>query len=343
MTNERRRAWDVSRENFPVGGARSEKLEYLVSYAVLAPSTHNTQPWLFRIRDDALEILADRSRALPIADPQGRELTISCGAAVQFAHLAARNFNFEGSVELLPDDAQPDLLARLRLGIANSPSPQEKRRFDAIGRRHTNRTAMRMAPKSQQKMDSLGSLAERHGVAFKATRDAALRRRIANLVADAETSLMDGPEFRRELAHWIKSPKSPGKDGMSLTSFGMSGRLTNAAAAALATVNVGAPTARTHRDLVLHAPTLGILATRADCPKSWLRAGMALADIALEIAAFDLSSSFFSQPLMIPRMRARLADIMGIDAFPQMLFRYGRAAAVPAAARKSAPEVTSIG
>ena len=57
-------------------------LRSLVEYAALAPSGHNTQPWRFRLRGGGAELLADRTRALPVVDPDDRELVISCGAAL---------------------------------------------------------------------------------------------------------------------------------------------------------------------------------------------------------------------------------------------------------------------
>ena len=144
MASKSRSPWLIKDSGFPAEEVRSARLEYLVRYAVLAPSTHNTQPWLFRVRGDALELFADRSRALPIADPSGRELTISCGAALQFARMAARNLKREASVELLPDPDEPDLLARLRLGARASPTAREIRR----SRRFRNGT--RTAPLSSR-------------------------------------------------------------------------------------------------------------------------------------------------------------------------------------------------
>lgn len=44
-------------------------LELAVESAVLAPSSHNTQPWLFRIGADAITLYADRSRKLALAAP----------------------------------------------------------------------------------------------------------------------------------------------------------------------------------------------------------------------------------------------------------------------------------
>src|SRR4051794_20247012 len=84
-----------------------------VEAAIRAPSLHNTQPWRFRPRDGALEVLADRSRRLPAADPHAWALRIACGAAILNARLAFAVAGCPAQVRLRPDPAQPDLLARL--------------------------------------------------------------------------------------------------------------------------------------------------------------------------------------------------------------------------------------
>lgn len=73
-------AWSVSEDKFPREGSNVDKLRFLLKYAILAPSSHNTQPWIFRIvNNNSIEVYADRTRALPVVDPEDRELTISCG------------------------------------------------------------------------------------------------------------------------------------------------------------------------------------------------------------------------------------------------------------------------
>ena len=64
---------------FPVS---IEELRPLVAQAVLAPSSHNTQPWLWLLLEGSVTLFADRTRALPVNDPDDRELTMSCGAAL---------------------------------------------------------------------------------------------------------------------------------------------------------------------------------------------------------------------------------------------------------------------
>ena len=132
---------DLTEHDFPTGGLAVEQLAYLARYAVQAPSSHNSQPWLFRFSGDALELLADRTRALPVVDPDDRELVMSCGAALFMLRTAVRHFGFEDDVEVLPDQNDPDLLARIRLGERRRPTHEEKLLFWAIAARHTNRNA----------------------------------------------------------------------------------------------------------------------------------------------------------------------------------------------------------
>ena len=78
-------------------------LRTAVEAATLAPSLHNSQPWLFEIKGDALDVYADTSRWLHGIDASGREMTISCGAALYFARLALRDQSREITVALMPD------------------------------------------------------------------------------------------------------------------------------------------------------------------------------------------------------------------------------------------------
>jgi len=84
--------WNVSAGDFPEDGDAAERLTFLLRYAVLAPSGHNTQPWLFCVRDDIVDLYGDRAQALAVVDPDDRELTISCGAALFNLRVALRRF-----------------------------------------------------------------------------------------------------------------------------------------------------------------------------------------------------------------------------------------------------------
>src|SRR6516165_11566628 len=112
--------------------------DYLIATAGRAPSVHNTQPWRFRVGEYAIELYADLGRKLQ-ADPIGREMLISCGAALFGLRLAVRSLGYLPVVELLPDRDQLRLLARVTLGASEPMTIQERRMLEALPHRHTHR------------------------------------------------------------------------------------------------------------------------------------------------------------------------------------------------------------
>jgi len=103
-------------------------------------------------------------------------------------------------------------------------------------------------------------------------------------------------------------------------------------------MDLGETTARRHRKLTLQSPWLALLSTFYDEPRAWMRTGMALADIMLDITAAGLSCSFLNQAIELEDYRQKLATLFGGD-HPQMLMRIGRGSDVPAAARRGIDEV----
>jgi hypothetical protein len=83
--------------------------------ATLATSYLGTEPWRLVLREDALEVHADRSRRLSALDPVGRQLVISCGAALLNARVTLAAAGSGVVVDLFPEPVEPDFLARLTL------------------------------------------------------------------------------------------------------------------------------------------------------------------------------------------------------------------------------------
>ena len=127
--------WNIDAADFPVWGTLCERLAFATGYAVLAPSVHNTQPWRFRVRGDAVELRADRTRALVDLDPCGRELVISCGAALFHLRLALRRFGLREEAAVFPDAGDPELIAVVRVTGEHAASAEELRLFASITRR----------------------------------------------------------------------------------------------------------------------------------------------------------------------------------------------------------------
>lgn len=334
--------WDISEGNFPRTGTNAAKLRFLLGYATLAPSSHNSQPWKFRIEEDAVEIFADRTRALPVVDPDDRELSISCGAALYCLQLAARHFGWDPEIILQPDHRSPDLLARLELKGSKYPSPAEDSLFHSITKRRTTRLAYDRRIPPVALLDSIEATASGYRVWPRIIEDDTEKRAIAKLIAKADRMQMAAKSFRRELAAWIHPARSASGDGMPGYAFGMPSVLDFAStgfAAVVRTFDMGDGMAAKDERLALSSPVLLTLGTEDDTPTAWLRTGMALAEILLLACAEGVTASYLNQPCEIAELRSAVADALGYSGLPQLILRMGYSTEVPPTPRRRVDDV----
>lgn len=338
--------WTVDANAFPFDGTDAEKLRFLVRYAILAPSGHNTQPWRFRLKDEvggaSLELWTDQSRALPVVDPDDRALVISCGAALFHLRLAARRFGSAGSVRRLPDPAEGGLLACVDLGGPHVPTPEEEALFAAIPERRTTRRPFESEPLPQPLLDALVDAAEMEGAWLAVETELEQKAKLASLVEEGDRIQMADPAFRDELAEWIRRRGGSTGDGLTSYAFGVPKVLdiaTPVFAAVLRHLDLGEGQGEKDRELAEVAPALLVLGTDGEGRESWLRAGEALARVLLRAQAEGVVAAFFNQPIEVPTLRSRLRAIIGPEGYPQILLRVGRAPKIDPAPRRPAEDV----
>jgi hypothetical protein len=294
-----------------------EVVDYLVATAERAPSVHNTQPWRFRFVDDALELRVDPAHRLRIADPAGRELVISCGAALYNLQLAVRRLGLLPRIQLLPDhDGDPQLLARVRGLPSTDPSSEELQMIAAITRRHTHRGPFTEAPPDPALVADLRVLARLEDARLTVLADGATADRVLDLAWAAETEQRADLAWSGEMVRWASVPGTSGRDGVPPDAYPDA-------------VPPRAPGQLPGRDFALGrhwgtaeagagGSTLVILTTDSDAPRDWLRAGMALQRILLRAAMASVFARFATQPLELPEIRAALREAVRTPAYPQM-------------------------
>lgn len=316
--------WDVPVSEFPAAGRPAERLAFLLRFAVLAPSGHNTQPWLFDVQGDTVHLYADRSQALAVVDPADRALTISCGAALLNLRVALRRYGYRDDVyHLLPDPSDPDLLARVRLVDGETPSSADEALFEAIPRRRTTRAAYDRAELSGEVRRQLEEDGAREGAWLHVVSDAE-QEAVAGLIAAGDRDQMADRRFRRELAAWVHPNRSRGTRGMRGYGFGFGDLLSHVGPLVIRTFDIGAGQAAKDRELAARSPLLTVLGTPTDTPLHWLEAGQAMERILLRACAHGLTSSFLNQPVEVDELRPRLADAIGRGGEqPQLVMRFG--------------------
>jgi nitroreductase len=342
-------AWSVSEDKFPREGSNVDKLRFLLKYAILAPSSHNTQPWIFKIvNNNSIEVYADRTRALPVVDPEDRELTISCGAALCYLQIALQHFGYRHNVELLPKSEDEDLLARVSIDDTNNrslnrASKEDSSVFQAIIKRRTNRLKFEDREVASSLLSKLQSVVAESGGGdawFHIAKEGDQKNLLAHLIAEGDRIQMSDKRFRRELASWIHSNRSHNKDGMPGYSFGFNDIISLMSPFVLRTFDSGKGQAAKDRQLASGSPVLVVLGTNSDEPIDWLKIGLALGHMLLTTQSENVWSSFLDQPLEVPELRWRVKDaIKRKEGFPQLLLRMGYGQQVKPTPRRPVEEV----
>jgi nitroreductase len=288
----------------------------LVGQAILAPSSHNTQPWRFRIAANSIELHADRTRALPVNDPYDRELTISCGCALANLVIAARHYGRLHQVEILPQPWLHDLLARVRLARRPGEPQPGSDLYPAIPLRRTYR--MRFAERAvpPATLEVLINAARAGGAWLLVVSEAPARHALAELIAEGDRLQWADPRWRRELAAWMDPSRS--QDGIAIA--GVPAAL---APAVVRTFDMGGGVGARDLSLVDESPVLAILGTTFDTPHDWIAAGEALEMVLLSACRHGLQASFLNQPIQVSTLRERLKERLGREGHPQVLLRLG--------------------
>ncbi|QNM96258.1 Acg family FMN-binding oxidoreductase [Chitinimonas koreensis] len=319
-------AWETAAREFPHASGFGEQMRFLLRYATLAPSSHNTQPWRFKLDDESLSLLADRTRSLPVCDPYDRELIISCGAALMNLRVAFAHFGCGVQIDTFPFKVEPDVLALMQPNpCAHQPAALAPL-FPEITRRATDRRRYADEALPAALRAQLLQAAGEEGVALSFVDQLEPRRHLAELVARGDEIQFADPAFRQELARWLHGSRA--QDGMPAYAAG-SGALLDAAAPIagliVRTFDMGENVAASHENLVRHSPTLACISTEMDDVQAWLATGQALQRILLTACAAGFDASFLNQPIEVESLRGRLQAAVGGAAFPQILLRIGRA------------------
>lgn len=339
MTETSLDPWALALDEFPLTGTATEKFRAALRVAVLAPSSHNSQPWLFRMAGDALELYADRTRALPVVDPDDREMTMSCGSILKFLRVVLRHFGEGTSVSLLPDPFEQDLMARIELTGSIVPASLDHELFTAIPTRRTNRQPFVSEPIAELVLGHARARAEQEQVWLQTlTRDED-KAALADLIAEGDRIQLGDRRFRRELASWVHNNRLTSHDGMPGFALGLSDLVAEVGPLVIRTFDMGGGRAARDRQLAVGSPALAVLWTEEDTPYAWLKAGQGLAAALLSLEADGVQASYLNQAVEVPDLRARLGAILGRAGWPQLVLRLGKGRSVRPTPRRNAEEI----
>ncbi|HEV2537142.1 MAG TPA: hypothetical protein VGU21_06485 [Streptosporangiaceae bacterium] len=337
MTNARKTAQDP-------GPNLAARAGYLIEIAARAPSVHNTQPWRFAVTEHVAELYADPGRQL-LEDPAGREMIISCGAALYGLRLAIRSLGYQPEVDLFPGPDQRRLLARVRAGRPAPVTADERAMLQAVPHRHTHRGAFEPGPLPGDLLARLQDDAAAEGATLAAVDGGPAYQRLTGILGAwsrrRDLYPASGPELqsRAETQRWTRESGSQARDGVPAHAFPATGGRE--------------PGRLPQRDFDLErgwgmmpsggppAPVTAVLTTSGDDEEGWLRAGQALQRLLLRAASQWVFASLQTQPLQSRAVRAQLRSGLELTGTPQLLLELGVARISHPTGRRPAEDLTT--
>jgi nitroreductase len=302
----------------------------MIGSAVLAPSVHNSQPWLFRPVADGVEVYADWRRRLLVSDRDGRALRVSCGAAVYNLRLAMQHHGFTPAITL---GTPPGPLVVVQAAGQSQPTPSDSALYDAIPKRHSNRYPFLDTVVSPSERTALVRAAEQEGAWLSLVIGQVALEVVAAMVRLADGVLAADPHYRSELAAWSRSdPLSP--DGVSRAAGGPAPEPHD-----LLIARDFGGAARSPAHDFEPDPFVAVLGTFVNSPSADLTAGQALQRVLLTATRIGLHASLTSQPIDVAPVREQLRVGLHRHGAPHMLLRLGRGAAWPGTHRRPVSDV----
>jgi hypothetical protein len=331
-------AWHISESDFPYAGTSRDKLRFLLRYALLAPSPYNTQPWLFRIEGERLELLSDGRRLLPRADPRQRQHLMSCGGLLAALRVAARHFGYGLSVD---PSASPDGVAAVELVPTADRIAGERSLFLTLPKRRRHVASFDPGVPSAPLLDSLSAHAREAQVELCYAAPPAGRDALRAIAAQAQASRLADQAFRAELEQWLRPAGGSRRDGMpheagpdTVPALGAPEWADQAELSTWARRFGALAQAR-----IANCPLLAALATPSDTPRDWLAAGALVLELELLARASGVWLVEFPDAIELPESRARVAQTAKVTGHPQALLGLGYGAEVPPLPRRPLDEL----
>jgi nitroreductase len=294
----------------------NEALNEAATRAGLAPSIHNTQPWRWKIRSGALELWSVPGRQLPVTDPDGRMVTISCGAALHHARLVLAARGYRSTVLTLPDPAHPHHLAQLTVAGHAPVTAETDRAYRAIAHRRTDRRPVADRRVSDAALLSITLAVQAEGMYLHVLRDDQVIE-LAGAAAYAQETEVRDESWRTELAYWAGGIRET-RSGVPDTSIPAATPQTTVPARDFG--HPGTLPAGPGHDA---AARYAILYGESDDVPGWLQAGQALS--AAWLTATDLCVSVvpMSGVIEVPATRQRLHGMLVPGCYPHLVLRLG--------------------
>jgi hypothetical protein len=310
----------------------------LVQAAVLAPSSHNTQPWRFRVASNSITIEPDFSRRCGVVDPDDSHLFKSLGCAAENIAAAAPAYGYQANIQLQPTEG------RIVVGLeSRAPDGNPTALKIITGRQCTKRPYDGKALRADA-VCALEAAGLADGVRVQIIEDARTRESILDYVSHGNQSQLSDGAFRRELISWIRfncASAIRSGDGLSVRTGGQPSLPTWLARLIVGFVLTPKAQIDTDAENIRSSSGVAVFIADADDRRAWMETGRAYERFALAATAHGIRNAFINQPIEVRQLRPQLHALLGLQGAQTalLMIRYGFAPAAPYSLRRPLADV----
>lgn len=317
--------------------AKNSLLRDLVRYATLAPSSHNTQCWKFKLGDDSIAIIPDYSRRCPAVDPDDHHLFVSLGCAAENAVQAAAASGLRS--ELTFDDETDTV----RIDLSASNSPQHSPLFDAIPRRQCVRADYDGKTVPLEYLARMEEVGRGSGVEVLLMLGPARLAQILEYVTRGNTMQMGNPAFVAELVKWIRFDESEALSARDGLFSGASGNPAVPRWLGRRLMPLLFTSQKENDKYARHIRSsagIAVFVSDSSVPARWIEVGRCYERFALQATALGLQTAMVNQPVEVSILRAQFAAYLGIGSKrPDLIVRFGHGPGMPRSLRRPIDDV----
>lgn len=315
--------WLVKIEDFYQQKTEIDKLEFLLNFAVLAPSSHNSQPWAFKVGENEIKVYLEPSRRLIESDKNDRQAFISLGCAIGNILIAANYYGLAAQVDYLSDPKNSNLAARITFTLSQPKQNQKDHLIFSISNRVNNRNPYESRLPPAEFLNSLKSLVS-SDLEIHIIKDEASRHQLVDIALQASIEAMEDKNFREELSRYIKNNLTSSSIGMPCFGMGIPTPISFLAPTMIRHLNMNKLTHKKDEKLLKHqTPVLLVITTKNDDCLAWLKAGQIYEKITLIATREGLSTAMWAAPIQIGEFYKDFQKILNTSFRPQAFFRLG--------------------
>lgn len=308
----------------------------LIRQATLAASSHNTQPWTFRLLADGMDILPDFSRRLPVVDPDDHHLFASLGCAAENLLHASAAAGLKGHYSCSPGEPGAHI-------HFEKSAPSVSPLFEAIPHRQCCRSDYDGSAIASDQLRLLEESAQGTGVSLLWLTGNSALEAVAEYVAQGNNAQLGDPAWQEELKTWVRFSAAEARrtgDGLYGPVMGNPSvpRWLGSLAMRL-TLSAKSQNQKDSRQ-IRQSSAIAVFFSEVDDWQHWIEVGRSYERFALQATALGLVTAFINQPVEVAALRSQFAAWLGIGGRrPDLVVRVGRGPAMPRSYRRPLDQV----